>query len=110
MHVLGSAISCLDAPSWQQDGATLCESLKQGLFDYEVYGKCMYVDATLLPQTKGTARFAQFECCFGASSCVAEVRGGSDLCFDPTTWLSVVDQACRELGGQMQNLVFTGPC
>ena len=110
MHVLGSAISCLDTATWKQNGSMLCQGLKQALFDYELYGKCSYVDATLLPQTKDSARFAQFKCCFPGTSCVAEVRGGSDLCFDPTTWISVVNQACTELGGTRQDVVFYGSC
>jgi hypothetical protein len=110
MHVLGSAISCLDTASWKENGSMLCQGLKQALFDYELYGKCVNVDATLLPQTKDSARFAQFKCCFANSSCVADVRGGSDLCFDSTTWLSVVDQACTELGGTMQGVMLNGPC
>ena len=108
---LGSTISCVDQASWKQNGSTICDSIKQVLSDYAVYGDCSSGEATALATTTtGSARFVEYKCCFDASMCVREVKGRSDLCFDGASWAALVKASCSELGGELLGMNFYGPC
>jgi len=109
--VLGSTVSCLDASSWKQNAALLCESMSLVLSDYGVYGDCSAPDVSALAATKGPARFVEFNCCVGGlATCLKEMRGRNDLCFSADDWTALVKGSCDEVGGKLQIQHFYGPC